>query len=249
MSTFSKLGHLVVTLAGLVGLVACTGAPAGTPTSSATSPSVSTTSASRPATPANSVSGSQTSAPTSVSCDYPAAGTPAKAVEPPSTTNVPAVGTVTYTLMFTAGDVVVTMDRANAPCAVHSFESLASQGYFDGTSCHRLVDAGIYVLQCGDPTGTGQGGPGYRFADELHGTETYPAGTVAMANAGPGTDTNGSQFFLVYADTVLKPDYTILGRMDQAGIDVIGGIAAQGVDAANSPAPIAPADITSVTAG
>ncbi len=100
-------------------------------------------------------------------------------------------------------------------------------GFYDDTQCHRLVDmGGIFVLQCGDPTGTGTGGPGYRFADETRPEDTYPAGTVAMANAGPNT--NGSQFFLVYEDSVLPPNYTVLGRMDAESTGVVARIAAEG---------------------
>ena len=186
-------------------------------------------------------------------CEYPPAGEPAKAVDAPPTTGVPTQGEVTVTLGLTAGDVTITMDRAKAPCTVNSFVSLAEQGYYDDTVCHRLTDYGIFVLQCGDPSASGMGGPGYSYADELEAIEdlspqeAYPAGTVAMANAGP--DTNGSQFFLVYADSTLDPDYTIFGTMDQAGIDVVGGIAAQGVDAGDGQSPIAEAKIMSVTLG
>ncbi len=181
-----------------------------------------------------------------VNCSYPSDGTPAKPVDLPSE-NAPSEGTVTATLKLTAGDIAITMDRAQAPCTVNSFVSLAEQGYFDDTDCHRLTDYGIFVLQCGDPTGTGTGGPGYTMKDEVTDSLTYPAGTVAMANR--GKDTSGSQFFLVYADTELPPDYTVFGTMDQAGIDVVGGIAAQGVDAADGTSPIAEARITSVALG
>ena len=182
----------------------------------------------------------------SLVCEYPTDGEPAKPVDPPES-SAPDQGMVTVTLKLTAGDISITMDRAKAPCTVNSFISLAEQGYFDDTSCHRLTDYGIFVLQCGDPTGTGGGGPGYTFADETNPQLTYPAGTVAMANRGP--DTNGSQFFLVYADTELDPDYTVFGTMDQAGIDVVGGIAAQGVDAGDGTSPIAEAKISSVSLG
>lgn len=187
-----------------------------------------------------------------VRCEYPPAGEPAKPADPPPTANVPTQGEVTATLELTAGDITITMDRSKAPCTVNSFVSLAEQGYFDNTVCHRLTDYGIFVLQCGDPSATGRGGPGYTYADELGpikdaGLDAYPAGTVAMANAGP--DTNGSQFFLVYADSQLSPDYTVFGTMDQAGIDVVGGIASQGVDAGDKTSPIAEASITAVTLG
>ncbi|PIF03009.1 MAG: hypothetical protein CR979_00455 [Propionibacterium sp.] len=149
---------------------------------------------------------------------------------------------------MTEGEVTITMDRSNAPCAVNSFEALATQGYFDGTSCHRLTEEGIFVLQCGDPTGTGTGGPGYAFADELTGNEKYAAGVVAMANAGP--DTNGSQFFIIWADsTTLPPNYTVLGKVDDASLEVVKDIASQGIDATNPPHPISPARIESVILG
>ena len=81
-------------------------------------------------------------------------------------------GTVTFTLAMTGGDVTITGDRAKTPCTLNSFESLAEQKYFDGTKCHRLADSGMFMVQCGDPTGTGRGGPGYQFADELSGSVT-----------------------------------------------------------------------------
>lgn len=183
-----------------------------------------------------------------VTCAYPPDGDPARAVDPPETANVPASGTVTATVSLTAGDVVMTLDRAKAPCTVNSFVSLAEQGYFDDTVCHRLVDYGIFVLQCGDPTATGTGGPGYTIPDEVNKAVTYPAGTIAMAKR-TAPNTGGSQFFMVYADTELPPEYTVFGTMDQAGIDVVGGIAAQGVDATDGTSPIAEARIESVTLG
>jgi cyclophilin family peptidyl-prolyl cis-trans isomerase len=120
-------------------------------------------------------------------------------------------------LAMTNGDVKITLDRAKAPCTVNSFVALADQGYFDKTKCHRLADSGIFILQCGDPTGTGKGGPGYEFPNETDGTESYTEGVVAMANGGPGS--NGSQFFLVWADSTSldkKRNFTIFGEMDKA---------------------------------
>lgn len=181
-------------------------------------------------------------------CAYPASGEPAKKVDPPSTTDVEKSGEVVFTIATNEGDVSVTMDRSKAPCTVNSFESLASQGYFDDTSCHRLVDSGIFVLQCGDPTGTGSGGPGYTFADEVTSDATYGPGTVAMANAGP--DTNGSQFFLVYDESPLDPDYTVFGQMDETSIGVVARIATEGQDGSFGEAgggkPNNPAEINSV---
>ncbi len=188
--------------------------------------------------------------PGTVNCTYVAASTPAKPVDPPSGTNVPATGTVAVVITMNEGPITVTMDRAKTPCTINSFLSLAQQKYFDATSCHRLVNSGMYLLQCGDPTGTGTGGPGYTFRDETYATDTFPAGTVAMANA--GANTNGSQFFLVYADTPLPPQYTVFGHMDAAGIAVVAKIAADGQDGSNPAGggkPNNPAKILTVTVG
>ena len=168
-------------------------------------------------------------------CEYPEDGMgAAKEVEPPPTE--PTVsGEVPVTVRTSAGELGATLDADATPCTVNSFVSLAEQGYFDATECHRLTTQGIYVLQCGDPSASGSGGPGYSFPDELTGEETYPAGTLAMANAGP--DTNGSQFFVVYDDTELPPDYAVFGTIDDAGLEVVRGIAAKG---AQSGAPDGP---------
>ena len=136
----------------------------------------------------------------------------------------------TMTLHTSQGDIVIALNAAKAPHTVNSFTFLAGQRFFDGTHCHRLTTAGIYVLQCGDPTGTGTGGPGYSFGDENLTGATYPAGTVAMANAGPNT--NGSQFFLVYKDTTLPPSYTPFGTIT-SGLDVVQKVAAGGTDNSN----------------
>jgi len=132
----------------------------------------------------------------------------------------------------TQGVITVRMLTAEAPCTTFSFRFLASQRYYDQTHCHRLTIQSIYVLQCGDPTGTGSGGPGYSFNDENLAGATYPAGTVAMANAGPNT--NGSQFFFTWKDTTLAPDYTPFG-MVISGMDVLQKIAAAGDDSQNGP--------------
>ena len=171
-------------------------------------------------------------------CEYVPTGEAARPVSPPPTTGVPTSGSVRYVLQMTEGAVTITLDRAKAPCTVNSFVSLASQGYFDKTRCHRLADSGIFILQCGDPTGTGRGGPGYQFANETDGTESYTRGVVAMANAGPGT--NGSQFFLVWDDSTSlnqAPHYTIFGTMDPASRDVVAAMAAEGQDGSNPDAP------------
>jgi peptidyl-prolyl cis-trans isomerase B (cyclophilin B) len=203
-------------------------------------------------------SDSGASANTGVTCSYPTDGSTGGADLPPETakysTDTPA------TLTLSSGAVPMTLDAKNAPCTVNSFASLAEQGYFDGTTCHRLTTDGIYVLQCGDPTGTGSGGPGYSFADELQGAQalkddpvgqgakTYAAGTVAMANA--GADTNGSQFFLVYQDSPLPPSYAVLGTMDAAGLKVVQAIGKAGTaDGSTDGAPKTAVTIQKVSVG
>lgn len=162
---------------------------------------------------------------------------------PPATPTV--IGEVTAVMKTSIGDLTLTLDADKAPCAVNSFVSLAEQGYFDDTICHRLTNQGIYVLQCGDPSATGRGGPGYSFNDELDPAEEYPTGSLAMANSGPNT--NGSQFFMVYqgAPGALAPNYTPFGSFDQASIDLITTVAKDGL-AADGVAPKTEVKITSV---
>ena len=135
----------------------------------------------------------------------------------------------TITFTTNQGEIVIETTPALAPLTVNAMAALAQKNYFDNTICHRLTTEGIFVLQCGDPTGTGTGGPGFNIPDENLPQPTennYPAGTVAMANAGPGT--SGSQFFLVYQDTTLGPDYTIWGSIT-SGLDILQTIASAGV--------------------
>jgi peptidyl-prolyl cis-trans isomerase B (cyclophilin B) len=130
---------------------------------------------------------------------------------------------------------------------VDSFVSLVKQKYFDNTPCHRLTTSGIYVLQCGDPTGTGTGGPGYSFADELTGAEKYTRGVIAMANSGPNT--NGSQFFLVYKKSQLSANYTVFGTVTK-GLNVLDKVAAAGSDNSNADGdgkPKLPVEINTMT--
>jgi cyclophilin family peptidyl-prolyl cis-trans isomerase len=210
-----------------------------------------------PSPSAIAVSPSQISTPTTIGagggdiCEYSLSGDSARSVAPPSTTGVPTSGTVSYLLKMTNGDVKITLDRAKAPCTVNSFASLADQSYFDDTKCHRLADSGIFILQCGDPTGTGKGGPGYEFSNETDGTESYTEGVVAMANGGPGT--NGSQFFLVWADSTSldkKRGFTIFGTMDKESRDVVASMAEEGQDGRNPDGtgrPNNPCEIIAVT--
>ena len=145
----------------------------------------------------------------------------------------PPQGPVTFTFKTNCGDIVVQADGAKAPVTVFILSVMARVGYYDNSLCHRLTTAGIYVLQCGDPTATGSGGPNFRFDDENLPTAdgiNYPAGTVAMANSGlqsNGRGTNGSQFFFVYSDTSLPPNYTRWGTITQ-GLDILKAVAARG---------------------
>jgi peptidyl-prolyl cis-trans isomerase B (cyclophilin B) len=162
-------------------------------------------------------------------CKYESSGDAAKKLTDklPATKGVLTTGTTTATVKTNQGTLKLSLNAAKAPCTVNSFVFLAQQSYFDSTSCHRLTTSGIFVLQCGDPTGTGGGGPGYQFADENLTGATYPKGTLAMANAGAGT--NGSQFFLVYKDTQLPPSYTPFGTIT-SGLDVVAKVAAKGAE-------------------
>jgi peptidyl-prolyl cis-trans isomerase B (cyclophilin B) len=187
-----------------------------------------------------------------------------KDVGTPPTSGEPRTGHETVTIQLGQGTVTGSIDLAKAPCTASSLKYLAGKKFFDNTKCHRLTTSGLYVLQCGDPSGTGQGGPAYTFADEnlpttspsegastsasasasatstaspsasasanpsasaAAGTHTYARGTLAMANS--GADTNGSQFFIVYKDSPLPPNYIVFGTVT-AGLDVVEKIAEGG---------------------
>ena len=140
----------------------------------------------------------------------------------------PTAGSITLTT--NCGDIVIETLPDAAPSTVASMQFLAGKEFFDNTACHRVTTEGIYVLQCGDPAGDGTGGPGYSIPDEnlpQAGEANYPAGTVAMANAGAGT--GGSQFFVVYQDTTLPPNYSIWGNVT-SGLDLVSQIASAGVE-------------------
>ncbi|MFI9376043.1 peptidylprolyl isomerase [Streptomyces parvulus] len=135
-------------------------------------------------------------------------------------------------LSTTCGDIGIDLKTSAAPHTVNSFNFLAGKGFFDHTPCHRLTTNGIFVLQCGDPTGQGNGGPGYNIPDENLKDKslkknTYPAGTIAMANTGQ-PNSGGSQFFLVYQDSPLPPSYTPFGTISEDGMAVLKKIAAAG---------------------
>ncbi|WP_445525202.1 peptidylprolyl isomerase [Streptomyces cyslabdanicus] len=171
-------------------------------------------------------------------CAKPAAGSVKKLSWPkePAMT-IDKSAKYTMTLDTTCGAIDLDLKASAAPHTVNSFDFLAGKGFFDHTKCHRLTAEGIYVLQCGDPTGTGQGGPGYTIPDEnlkdtsLKG-DVYPAGTVAMANTGQ-EHSGGSQFFLVYQDSPLPPSYTPFGTVSASGMKVLKKIADAGAEEAD----------------
>jgi cyclophilin family peptidyl-prolyl cis-trans isomerase len=134
---------------------------------------------------------------------------------------LPAGEARTVTIETQKGPVEIKVEADLGPRAAGNFVALAECGYYDGVVFHRLVPG--FVIQGGDPTGTGTGGPGYQFEDDLV-SVPYERGVVAMANAGPNT--NGSQFFIVLADNSLPPDYSVFGRVT-AGMDVVDAIAAE----------------------
>lgn len=179
-------------------------------------------------------------------CSYPASGTAAREVTAPSNLSPANTGTVDAEIKLNGAAVPVTLDRELAPCAVNSFLSLASQGFYDDTDCHRLTNSGaLNILQCGDPSGVGNGGPGYTFAGETQDEVKYEVGTVALANSGP--DTNGSQFFIVYGNTEIN-GYTVIGKVSADGMKAVDAIAEQGVTGKRQTGkPIGAAKIDSVT--
>jgi peptidyl-prolyl cis-trans isomerase B (cyclophilin B) len=211
-------------------------APGGGKTSAAASSHTPSASPSAAPSPAGTV---QASGPAS-RCTYTPGGTAARNVGAPPATPAAALvnGTARYqaTIHTNRGDIAVSLAAGKATCTVNSFVHLAQKSFFSNTKCHRLVTAGIYVLQCGDPTGSGSGGPGYAFANEVKGdsttgSATYPAGTLAMAHSSQ-PNSNGSQFFLVYQATPLPPDYTPFGTITN-GLDIVKNVAKAGTDNAN----------------
>jgi cyclophilin family peptidyl-prolyl cis-trans isomerase len=147
--------------------------------------------------------------------------------------------TYTATIVTSAGTLSVEFFPADAPVTVNNFVFLAREGYYENVIFHRVISG--FMIQGGDPTGTGRGGPGYKFADEPV-RRKYTRGTLAMANAGPNT--NGSQFFIMHTDYNLPPSYTIFGKVT-SGEEVIDKIASAPKD--SSDRPHTPIKIESIT--
>jgi peptidyl-prolyl cis-trans isomerase B (cyclophilin B) len=196
-------------------------------------------------------------------CTYRQGGTPSKAVTGlPSATGPTSSKPVSVSLTTSQGVIDLSLNAANAPCTTNSFTFLAQQHYFDNTKCHRLTTAGIFVLQCGDPSASGSGGPGYTMPEEnLNAFNTssctpqttattgctviYPRGTLAMART-PTPGSGGSQFFLVYKDSPLAPSYTPFGTITQ-GLAVIDKVAKGGATPVDNGKPNIPVTIKTAT--
>lgn len=169
---------------------------------------------------------------------------------PPNPYGTPKQGTVSVNFATSSGSIPVTMDRSKAPCTVQSLKHLIDKGFYDNVKCHREVNAPepfpARLLQCGDPLGTGAGGPGYTSPDELpkdlksappevvkqaggQKVSVYPRGTIAMANNPQSKNSNGSQFFLVYGDTYLPPNFNVFGKVSEEGLNTLDAIAKKGI--------------------
>ncbi|MGW4528664.1 peptidylprolyl isomerase [Amycolatopsis sp. NPDC004378] len=175
--------------------------------------------------------------PNPTTCDFKAdtTGKAPKKVNVPDGKNVASTGTVNVTLKSTAGDIPLTLDRALAPCAVQSFVSLAKQNFYNDTMCHRLGTEGLQMLQCGDPSATGdptqdgQGGPGYTMPDEAFPEIKYGRGILAMAKTSQ-PNSGGSQFFMVYGTADgLPADYSVFGSISDEGLKVLDAVAKAGI--------------------
>jgi cyclophilin family peptidyl-prolyl cis-trans isomerase len=240
------VGVLVVLLVGSVVLLITGIGGGGKGTSSA--------SGSSSAAASGSTAAPTTNADGTINCNYAkdtSGNTNLKDVGIPDTT-VPTQGTDVLKMATNQGDLTLSLNRSSAPCAAASFTYLASKKFFDGSPCHREVNEPTFgVLQCGDPTGSGSGGPSYTYRQETTSKTTYPRGTIAMANTGKPNST-GSQFFLCFTDTQLPPNYSAVGTVDQAGLAVLDKVAAAGNDgsfasSAGGGAPKLPVTISSMS--
>jgi peptidyl-prolyl cis-trans isomerase B (cyclophilin B) len=215
---------------------------AATASSTAASSSPDTTTPAGPTPPAAPLPSFKPSAGLGANCQYPASSDPAaKPVKPPRTGKIPPdPAQVSASMVTNEGNIGLMLANNESPCTVNSFASLAGQRFFNDTKCHRITTSPtLGVLQCGDPKGDGTGGPGYQFANEYPTDQyppndpksqepvLYPRGTLAMANAGPNT--NGSQFFMVYKDSQLPPQYTVFGTIQSDGLATLDKIAKAGV--------------------
>jgi peptidyl-prolyl cis-trans isomerase B (cyclophilin B) len=222
----------VVVALGAASYVAFSGNGSKTPAAAATPTPTPTAVPTASATPTAAPTPSTVAEP-ATHCVYTPSGTAARNVGIPPAKPRYRGETYRAAIKTNRGTIVLDLYNSKATCTVNSFLYLARKNYFSNTPCHRLTTSGIYVLQCGDPTGTGKGGPGYEFANENTAGAKYVQGTVAMANAGPGT--NGSQFFLVYRNsTTLPANYSLFGKI-VSGLGIIQNVAKAGSDNSNGP--------------
>jgi len=181
-------------------------------------------------------------------CEYPVDTSPGAVTAKgfPSTVSDPKKSTLSFATP--QGVLAIDLDPAAGPCSVEAVRYLVRQKFYDGSSCHRLTtNPGLQVLQCGDPSGSGSGTPGFRYEDKLPARGDYVRGVVAMANAGPGT--NGSQFFIVYGAAQIDPDYPVLGKVS-SGMDLVDKVVTGGVVGGKQDGkPVKPMTFTSVTEG
>lgn len=231
---WTGIGSAVVLVLGLIAGLTIAFAGGGSPKASP--------SPSKSATPSSTASPSPSATPIAEPahhCTYTKSGTAAKTVSlPPTAPDYSA--TYTATINTNLGKIEIALANSKATCAVNSFIHLASADFWNNSQCHRVTtQGGLYVLQCGDPYAKatskltcgstpgspGTGGPGYEFRDENLTGATYKTGTVAMANTGPNT--NGSQFFLVYKNSTLQPQYTPFGTIT-SGLDILQKVANAG---------------------
>jgi peptidyl-prolyl cis-trans isomerase B (cyclophilin B) len=228
----SVIMAVLVVAVGVGGLVIAGvfSSPKHTAAAGAHSPSATPSAPSASATP----SPSSTPAMVDGKCVYIPGGTASRKVSlPPATPDTKA--SYVATVKTNRGNIVIDLLNSKAPCTVNSFVALSSQGFYNKTPCPRLSNTGgLYILQCGDPTGTTSGGPGYEFASENLTGATYPAGTLAMANSG-APDSNGSQFFLVFQNTSLSPNYTPFGRI-VSGLNILQNVGKRGFGPPLNPA-------------
>jgi peptidyl-prolyl cis-trans isomerase B (cyclophilin B) len=243
----SSVATIAVIAAVVVGIVA-TNSPSSSKPAAAASTSSPSAGASASASPTSSAAANP------LKYEASSAGQVVKGYPIPTFNASTAEQTYTVTLTTNRGNIVLSLDGKAAPYTVNSFVYLANKGYFNNTKCHRLVwSSGLFMLQCGDPTGTGQGTPGYTIPDEnlaslgaagSSGTVTYKAGTIAMANTGQA-HTGGSQFFLVGENSSLAPTYTPFGTVTQ-GLNILQSIGAAGAGAADSNGNTPPKDATAI---
>jgi len=243
------IGLAVVCVLGLIGGLTAALAGGSTPTAKKAKATASASPSASASASSSATASAAAVAEPATHCTYPTSGVAAAAKKvsvPPTSPDYKAA--YTASINTNVGTIDINLLNSKATCTVNSFAHLASAGYFNASQCHRIVNsAGLYVLQCGDPiakaatkltcstaaNAPGTGGPGYEFASEnlptgasSSGTVTYKAGTVAMANSGSSTS-NGSQFFLVFKDSTLGPDYTPFGTIT-SGLDILQKVANAG---------------------